>query len=247
MSNISVTTSAKRERIPTRLRKQVWESALSEQSPQNMSSAEGKCVVCRCPIHILSFECAHIVSCADGGKTVLKNLLPCCSMCNRSMGKMNLFEYIQTYHPENLKLCPYYSGTSASTTSNSSSNSSNTHVMGASDNSINNTSNKVSPTSNTKTSPRLVKAKVDTKKQEGFFDFLLTSIGFSNKNSSTNSNTNTSNTSKIISSTTSASNKTTSAIPTSHCAHILEKGANKGKYCSVKPLIGGKYCSRHSK
>lgn len=181
--------TVKRERIPTRLRKQVWDSA------EDPCSSIGKCVVCRSEIHILSFECAHIISVADGGKTVLENLLPCCSMCNRSMGKMNLYKYIELYHPQKLKSCPRPKKSVSFTDKIESS-----------------PCTKSVSSSKTRSAPKM---------DSGFFGFL-TSIFTSSSTSSTSS--------KSI----------------NHCAHILEKGKNKGEYCSVKPISGSKYCSRHS-
>lgn len=90
-------SETKRKTIPLRLRKQVWENT------QNPKLSDGFCTVCRTPVHILNFECAHIQSVADGGPTTLENLVVCCNICNRSMGKQNLYEYMETYHPENLK------------------------------------------------------------------------------------------------------------------------------------------------
>ena len=40
-----------------------------------------------------SFECGHIQSVFYGGKTNYNNLEPICSICNGSMGIMNLNEF----------------------------------------------------------------------------------------------------------------------------------------------------------
>lgn len=201
---MSSKTPAKRERVPTRLRKQVWDRV------ENPLSSEGKCVVCRSYIHILYFECAHIVSVADGGKTTVDNLLPCCGMCNRSMGKMNLFEYMEKYHPENLKYCIYYSGKSASSDSSKTS---------------------AQPQSQPKS--RQSSKTSSSKKEESIFESIASVansvIGLFHDKKRTP-----------------ATSSTTSAT-TSHCAHILERGENKGEYCSVKPVIGSIYCSRHNR
>ena len=90
----------RRKTIPLRLRKEVWDTT------QNPKATEGKCTVCRSTVHILNFECAHIKAHAEGGETTVNNLVVCCNLCNRSMGKMNLYEYMKTYHPENLKYLP---------------------------------------------------------------------------------------------------------------------------------------------
>ena len=212
------TSVSRRERVPTRLRKQVWDRA------QNPTSSEGHCVVCRAYIHILAFECAHIVAVADGGKTTIANLLPCCSMCNRSMGKMNLYDYVKKYHPQNLKYCIDYSGESAQNSGSSSSP----------------TLKSASTSSRSKTKTQ--SSSSSSKKDDGVFETIssiaTSVIGlFSEKKPSTTSLA----TSLATSSTTSS--KTTSVS----CAHILERGENKGKYCSVKAVSGKRYCSRHAK
>ncbi len=185
-------TTVKRERIPTRLRKQVWDSA------QDPCSSVGKCVVCHSEIHILSFECAHIISVADGGRTVIENLLPCCNMCNRSMGKMNLYKYIELYHPQNLKSCPRPKKVEIPDRA------------------------EIQPCSKSTNSSNNTKSRSVPKREEGFFGFI-TSF-FSSSSASTNSK----------------------SIQKNQCSHILEKGKNKGEYCSGKPISGSKYCSRHT-
>jgi len=79
-------------RIPPQLRRQVWENYMNQPS-----AASGPCFVCGTTIHILNFECGHVVSYEKNGPTILENLRPICSSCNRSMGTMNLFEYKQFY------------------------------------------------------------------------------------------------------------------------------------------------------
>lgn len=79
-------------RIPPQLRRQVWETYMIKPT-----LVEGPCFVCRNNIHILNFECGHVESYQEGGPTVLDNLRPICSSCNRSMGTTNLFEYQKRY------------------------------------------------------------------------------------------------------------------------------------------------------
>ena len=55
--------------IPPKLRKQVWEAHMLV--PR---SAYGPCVACKEEIHILGFECGHVISHAEGGKLTLENL-----------------------------------------------------------------------------------------------------------------------------------------------------------------------------
>jgi hypothetical protein len=52
------------------------------------------CYACLCNLHTDDFEMAHISSTSGGGLTVIPNLRPCCFPCNRSMGEMNLYEYV---------------------------------------------------------------------------------------------------------------------------------------------------------
>jgi hypothetical protein len=52
------------------------------------------CYACECELHNDDFEMAHVSSTAGGGLTIIPNLRPCCFKCNRSMGEMNLYEYI---------------------------------------------------------------------------------------------------------------------------------------------------------
>lgn len=62
--------------------------------------SSGPCYVCQSDIHILNFECGHIVSYADGGSLTVDNLLPICGSCNKSMGKRNLYEYKREFFPK---------------------------------------------------------------------------------------------------------------------------------------------------
>ena len=52
------------------------------------------CYACEGKLHIDDFEMGHISSSAGGGLTIISNLRPCCFDCNRSMGEMNLYEYV---------------------------------------------------------------------------------------------------------------------------------------------------------
>ena len=68
------------------LRKQVWEK-------RNGDKINGVCFCCEKGVSFAKFECGHIVSWANGGKTVLENLEPVCKNCNVKMGKKHLLEY----------------------------------------------------------------------------------------------------------------------------------------------------------
>jgi 5-methylcytosine-specific restriction endonuclease McrA len=42
----------------------------------------------------MNFVVGHIVSIKNGGETSLENLLPICTLCNSSMGTMNMDDFI---------------------------------------------------------------------------------------------------------------------------------------------------------
>lgn len=55
-----------------------------------------KCVCCKMrDIYQSDFHCGHIVAEANGGPTVMENLRPVCSVCNLSMGTMNMDQFIK--------------------------------------------------------------------------------------------------------------------------------------------------------
>ena len=61
--------------------------------------AKGKCYCCKFnEITTFNFEAGHVTSAADGGSDELSNLRPICQPCNRSMGKMNMDDYIEKYY-----------------------------------------------------------------------------------------------------------------------------------------------------
>lgn len=110
-------TERRSRRIPPALRKIVWDQN------NDPSLTEGKCFVCKGSIHLLTYECGHIIAYAEGGKTVAENLRPLCSLCNKSMGKKNLNDYIKEYYSNSTNS---NSTNSNSTTSNSTTSSSTT-------------------------------------------------------------------------------------------------------------------------
>jgi len=60
------------------------------------TASEGKCVCCKAStIGSRNFDCGHVVSVFDGGKTILGNLRPICGTCNSSMGKKNMDEFMK--------------------------------------------------------------------------------------------------------------------------------------------------------
>ena len=42
----------------------------------------------------MDFQCGHIISEFNGGDITLDNLIPLCSLCNSSMGKTNMGEFM---------------------------------------------------------------------------------------------------------------------------------------------------------
>ena len=57
----------------------------------------GLCYCCNEEIDSKNFETGHIISVKNGGETVLENLKPICSCCNKSMGIQNLEEFKNKY------------------------------------------------------------------------------------------------------------------------------------------------------
>lgn len=62
----------------------------------------GKTYIYNCPIcngetNPFDFECGHIISHANGGPTIAKNLTVICGTCNKSMSSMNFDEYMREH------------------------------------------------------------------------------------------------------------------------------------------------------
>jgi hypothetical protein len=78
--------------LPHAFREKVWTHYLG-------NSGESQCFCCEKNIITpFRFECAHIIADSKGGSSDVSNLLPCCSVCNRSMGTMNLFVFKSKLH-----------------------------------------------------------------------------------------------------------------------------------------------------
>jgi hypothetical protein len=83
---------AKRENIPKTVRNALWINFFK-------TEREGKCRCClRETISIGNFHAGHIKAHANGGLTTLDNLVPICALCNLSMQKMDLNEFIVKYN-----------------------------------------------------------------------------------------------------------------------------------------------------
>ena len=58
-------------------------------------SGKGKCFCCNyTELTSFQFECGHVISEYKGGDVNIANLRPICSLCNKSMGKKNMVEYM---------------------------------------------------------------------------------------------------------------------------------------------------------
>ncbi len=70
----------KRKNIPCALREQVWIKHFGK-------TFENKCSIKWCSniISVYNWECGHNIPHSKGGQTVLENLVPLCSRCNKSM------------------------------------------------------------------------------------------------------------------------------------------------------------------
>jgi len=81
-----------KKKIPQAIRVQVWNTYIGEQA------RSGECMaLCHKTIDVTDFECGHVVAEAKGGSTTIDNLRPICHHCNRSMGTMNLNEWISKH------------------------------------------------------------------------------------------------------------------------------------------------------
>ena len=81
-----------REPIPKCVRNALWINFFENQR-------EGKCQCClRETISIGNFHAGHIKAHANGGSTTLDNLVPICMLCNTSIGKHDLNEFIIKYN-----------------------------------------------------------------------------------------------------------------------------------------------------
>lgn len=87
-------------RVGAQTRHKCWRAWYST-IPECEKSPEGD-VLCPCcemnPINQGCFEAGHIVSFKNGGSDEISNLRPVCSICNKSMGIMNMDEYKNTLH-----------------------------------------------------------------------------------------------------------------------------------------------------
>jgi 5-methylcytosine-specific restriction endonuclease McrA len=81
-------TKEKKKTIPKPLKNSVWDKYIGKEH------GIGNCYSCQSNIDSKHFECGHVISDADGGDLSIENLRPVCSLCNKSMGVMNMNEFI---------------------------------------------------------------------------------------------------------------------------------------------------------
>jgi len=80
----------KKQKIPAALRNAVWITNIGDKDKN------GKCYCCKIEsITTGNFECGHIIAEKEGGLNEINNLKPVCSLCNKSMGKQNMNDFIK--------------------------------------------------------------------------------------------------------------------------------------------------------
>lgn len=78
--------------IPKAVKMKVWSNTFG------VTVGQAYCPVCHSNlISQMNFHCGHIVAEAEGGETIVSNLLPICAPCNLSMGKKNLNKFQNDY------------------------------------------------------------------------------------------------------------------------------------------------------
>ncbi len=82
----------KKKKIPKAVKTHVWNLYIGAHINEH------RCLCCKkALIKITEFETGHVVSEAEGGTMEISNLRPICSVCNYSMGTMNMIEYVKKY------------------------------------------------------------------------------------------------------------------------------------------------------
>jgi len=81
----------KKQYIKKGIKIAVWEKYVG------MKTGEIHCPICRrTKITQMDFETGHVLSEVHGGETIISNLRPICTSCNRSMATQNMYEFKQT-------------------------------------------------------------------------------------------------------------------------------------------------------
>lgn len=79
----------RKKKIPATLKNSVWNNYIGLDVKKDI------CFCCKSePITTGNFECGHITAECQGGKTNLQNLRPICGLCNKSMGKKNMYDFM---------------------------------------------------------------------------------------------------------------------------------------------------------
>jgi hypothetical protein len=86
----------KRKVIPKTIRNQVWRRFCGDK-------LDAKCFCCDQNLSYECWEAGHVVAESNGGKTTIENLRPICLSCNRSMGKIHMFEFMKKHQLSGLK------------------------------------------------------------------------------------------------------------------------------------------------
>ncbi len=82
----------KKQQIPKQIRSIIWNLYIGDDMIKH------KCLCCKkVTITNTSFEVGHVISEHDGGTLEVNNLRPICSACNKSMGTMNMRDYVLKY------------------------------------------------------------------------------------------------------------------------------------------------------
>ena len=83
----------KKKNISATLRRLVWQTYVG------LDVGSTLCMCCQQQIiYQLVFECGHVIAESQGGATILENLRPICTHCNRSMGTMSMAEFMRSFN-----------------------------------------------------------------------------------------------------------------------------------------------------
>src|SRR5579864_9088297 len=78
-----------RPRVSKSMRLLIWDRYIG------LDRGSTPCPCCGTVIYQLNFEAGHIVPFSKGGSTKVNNLMPICSLCNKSMGNKNFFVFLR--------------------------------------------------------------------------------------------------------------------------------------------------------
>jgi hypothetical protein len=82
----------KNKTIPKKIRELVWNKYIG------IDIGRTACFCCKTTeISQMNFHCGHIISEYNNGPTTIDNLIPICALCNTSMGKNNLYDFMDKY------------------------------------------------------------------------------------------------------------------------------------------------------